>query len=206
MNARKNRSKMRKLIYTLLIAVIATVALQSCEDIITYDEMPQITFSKVYIADTLDELQNDIKLQRIHVEVIDGDGNLGLNRDDNSGYYHPDSIWYNNLFVSIFHKKADGTYEELSDISENMRYRIPYKAPVGQNKYLKAEVIIKVEIPLEFINYDTIRYEFFIYDRDLNKSEVAQSCDIPIRKHGTIWADGHTSLVADKEESSDDKQ
>lgn len=170
-------------------------ALYSCEDMATYDEKPQISFSKVYIADTLDALQNKIKLQRVHLEVIDGDGNVGLNRNDTTGPYHPDSLWYNNLFVKIYNKEANGSYRELSDLSEKMKYRIPFKEPIGQNKYMKAEVIVKIEIPLEFINYDTIRYEFFIYDRDLQKSEIEESCDIPIRQHGTIWADGHTSLV-----------
>lgn len=178
-----------------IIAAIAMAALYSCEDMATYDEKPQISFSKVYIADTLDALQNKIKLQRVHLEVIDGDGNVGLNRNDTTGPYHPDSLWYNNLFVKIYNKEANGSYRELSDLSEKMKYRIPFKEPIGQNKYMKAEVIVKIEIPLEFINYDTIRYEFFIYDRDLQKSEIEESCDIPIRQHGTIWADGHTSLV-----------
>ncbi len=202
-NPKQDNRKMRSQIIAILTA-IAAVILCSCEDIVTYDPMPQVSFSKVYVADTLDALQNEIKLQRIHMEVIDGDGNLGLNRDDNTGPYSPDSVGYNNLYISIF-SKINGEYRELSNLSDKMHYRIPFKEPIGQNKYMKAEVIVKVEIPIASFDYDTIRYEFFVYDRDLNKSEVARSCDIAIRNHGTTWADGHTSYVK-KEDDNNTKQ
>jgi len=190
---------MRKIIIALSVVSMLICAM-ACDEIETYDPMPRIEFTKVYLADTLDALGNEVKLQRIHVEVIDGDGNLGLNREDNTEQWSPDSIGYNNLFISVFSKNADKTYQELTGISENMRYRIPYKKPIGQNKYMKAEVIIKVEVPITSLDYDTIRYEFFVYDREMNKSEIATSCDIPARRHGTVWADGHGSFFAEKED------
>ncbi len=178
----------------------------SCDEIETYDPMPRVEFTKVYMADTLDELQNEVKLQRIHLEVIDGDGNVGLNREDNKGPYSPDSIGYNNLFITVFHKMSDGSYQELTEISDNMRYRIPFKEPIGQNQYMKAEIIVKVEVPVTAFDYDTIRYEFFVFDRLMNKSNVATSCDIPARRHGTVWADGKTSFVKDEDDSQDDSE
>ncbi|MCQ2249641.1 MAG: hypothetical protein MJZ66_00885 [Bacteroidales bacterium] len=193
---------MRKLLIALSVAII--IGAISCDEIETYDPMPRVEFTKVYLADTLDELQNEVKLQRIHLEVIDGDGNLGLNRDDNKGQFDPDSIGYNNLFITVFHKTKDGSYQELTEISDNMRYRIPYKEPIGQNQYMKAEIIVKVEVPLAALDYDTIRYEFFVFDRKMNKSNVATSCDIPARRHGTVFADGHTSFVKEETDSDED--
>jgi hypothetical protein len=63
---------------TLIIAVL--IAAASCSDLETYSEIPKVEFKKVFLADTIDELDNKVKLQEISLQVIDGDGNLGLNR------------------------------------------------------------------------------------------------------------------------------
>ena len=54
----------------------------ACEKLESYPEVPSVEFVKVFTADSVDALENDIKLQEIYLEVIDGDGNLGLNDDD----------------------------------------------------------------------------------------------------------------------------
>lgn len=158
-------------------------------------------FVSVYLADTVDALGNDVKLQNLNLEVIDGDGNLGLNSEDTINSFAPDSEYYNNLFIRLF-QKTNGNYIEVEQLSKNLKYRVPYKAPIGQNKYLKAEVKIKIEIPLGYFDYDTVRYEIFVYDRDLNKSEIATSCDIPARGHGTVFANGECSFFQDEEEEN----
>jgi hypothetical protein len=196
--------KATKIIYAFIIAAIAAIG---CDKLETYSEIPEVNFQQVYIADTLDALGNDIKLQNITIQVIDGDGNLGLNTEDTTGNFAPNSQYYNNLFITISRKLDDGSYKQLDNLTGN--YRIPYKAPIGQNKYLKAEIKIKMEIALGYIDYDTIRYEIQVCDRLLNSSEKAISCDIPIRRHGTVWADGHTSFFADEEteeESSENSE
>ncbi len=162
---------------TLIIAVL--IAAASCNDLETYSEIPKVEFKKVFLADTIDELDNKVKLQEISLQVIDGDGNLGLNREDK------DSL--RNLFITVF-KKENGQYERTGDTTYT--YRIPYKQPIGQNKYLRAEVIVTMTTPSLYINYDTIRYEIYIQDRADNLSETITTCDIPIRQNGTVYADG----------------
>lgn len=160
-----------------MIAVL--IAAASCSDLETYSEIPKVEFKKVFLADTTDDLDNKVKLQAISLQVIDGDGNLGLNREDK------DSL--RNLFITVF-KKEKGRYERTDDTTYT--YRIPYKQPIGQNKYLRAEVIVSMTTAQKNINYDTIRYEIYIQDRADNLSETITTCDIPIRQNGTVYADG----------------
>lgn len=162
---------------TLIIAVL--IAAASCSDLETYSEIPKVEFKKVFLADTIDELDNKVKLQEISLQVIDGDGNLGLNRNEADSLY--------NLFITIY-KKEKGQYQRTNDTIG--KYRIPYKQPIGQNKYLRAEVIVNMTTSLSILQYDTIRYEIYIQDRADNLSETITSCDIPIRQNGTVYADG----------------
>lgn len=186
----------------VLFITVLLLTLYACSKLETYSELPSVEFKSVYLADTVDVLGNDVKLQNVTLEIIDGDGNLGLNDKDTTGDFSPESLYYNNLFITVS-AKHEGSYSELQKVSENLRYRIPYKAPIGQNKYLKAEVKVKIEIPLGYFDYDTVRYEFFVYDRDLNKSEIAVSCDIPARGHGTVFAGGKCSFFEEEDEETE---
>lgn len=173
MNLRAN------ILAALLIAVL-TIAAASCSDLETYSEIPKVEFQKVFLADTTDkDLGNKEKLQQITLQITDGDGNLGLNRTDN------DTL--RNLFIYI-HKKQNGQYIRTADTANT--YRIPYKQPIGQNKYLRAEVIVSMKTLQQYITYDTARYEIYIQDRDNNVSDTIITCDIPIRFNGTVYADG----------------
>jgi len=166
-------------ILAALIVIAVMIAAASCSDLETYSEIPRVEFQKVFLADTTDKLGNNVKLQEITLQVIDGDGNLGLNRSDN------DSL--RNLFIIIY-KKQNGQYVRTADTANT--YRIPYKQPVGQNKYLRAEVIVSMTTSQQYVNYDTARYEIYIQDRADNVSDTITTCDIPIRMKGTVYADG----------------
>ena len=169
----------RATILAATIVIAAMIAAASCKDLETYSEIPRVEFKKVFLADTTDKLDNKVKLQEITLQVIDGDGNLGLNRDEADSLY--------NLFITIY-KKGKGLYQRTNDTIG--KYRIPYKQPIGQNKYLRAEVIVNMTTSLSILQYDTIRYEIYIKDRADNTSDTITSCDIPIRQNGTVYADG----------------
>lgn len=166
------------------------IAAASCSDLETYSEIPKVEFQKVVLADTIDndDLGNKVKRQEITLKITDGDGDLGLTR------YGDDTTKY-NLFITIF-KKEQGYYVRTSDAIQ--KFRIPYKQPIGQNKYLRALVIASVTTAQQSINYDTVHYEIYIQDRADNVSETITTCDIPIRTNGTVYADG--TIEVEKQE------
>lgn len=174
------------------VSLILLIIFYSCGDVKSYPDEPEIKFEYVYLADTVNAAGTNVKLQKLCFEVVDGDGNIGGYEQDTS-----------NLFISILAKRTDGTYREITDFngeSIKFKYRIPYNQPVGQNKYLKASVRVKIESELAYFNYDTIKYEFYVYDRDLNRSNTEESCDIPVKLHGTVYSDGEISVVEEEEE------
>lgn len=194
---------MKKVCAIIIVAFVATV-LWSCEKVVSYDSIPSVEFTSVYLADTVDGLGNDVKMQRLTLFVTDGDGNLGLNESDTTGNYATDSYYYHNLFIVLSQKRSNGTYDEIQNLSNSLRYRIPYNKPVGQNKYLEASIKVKIEIPTAYFDYDTVRYEIVVYDRDLNCSQTALSCDVPARIHGTVFADGSVSIIEDEPEEEEE--
>lgn len=194
---------MDRLVNILTIWMMAIIiASTSCNDLETYSDIPEVEFLQVYLADVTDSLGNKVKQQDILIKVIDGNGDLGLNRDeqyikvDSSSEAKPDTC---NLFVKTMKKTAEGSYETIEKMPE-ASYRIPYKQPIGQNKYLRAEITIYITTAQNFIDFDTIRYEIYVRDRARNMSNTAISCDIPIRRHGIFYADGTTEYLDEKED------
>jgi len=191
---------MRNIISKISVAALLLAGICSCEKMESYSYIPEVRFVKVYIADTTDKLKNKVKHQLLYFDVIDGDGNLGLNKEDTLDVFNKDSVYYHNLFISVYAKDSSSVIYPLVELNDNLKYRIPYNAPVGQNKYLKAEIKVSIDIPLSYVTFDTIRYEFYVYDRNLNKSNIYETCDIPVKVHGTVYADGTVKKVKEKDE------
>jgi len=169
--------------FSCIIIIVAFLA-YSCQVPKSYPPEPAIRFLKLYQTDSTDALLNKVKRHELYFEVIDGDGNVGLNSDDTMGKFHPDSIFYHNLFLTLY-QKVNGNYLKI-DIGDDLNFRTPYKELIGQNKYLKAEVKVVIEIPEQFFNYDTVMYEFYMYDRTFIQSNIEFTPDIPVNFTGII--------------------
>jgi hypothetical protein len=166
---------MKSKILTILIIFVSVIFLYYCQKPQTYPEIPNISFDKIIFKDTLDALQNRGKKAILLFNLVDGDGDIGRNQEDTT----------KDLFIKLFSKK-NGSFSEVKlKIPHN--YTMPYLTPVGQNKTLKA--LVKIDMfytPLSQFPYDTIRYEFSIFDRALNQSNVVVSPEIPVSFNGTV--------------------
>lgn len=158
-----------------VILAILLLAIFSCKKPESYSEIPEISFKDIRIENTYDTLDNQIKRVFLTFYVIDGDGDIGLDTSEHYPPYDTSSVYYHNLFINEF-EKIDGIYEPI-DLTVPLFYRIPNIVQKGKNKTLKADVIIKLDYTLPSL-YDTIKYEFFIYDRALHKSNTVSTPDI----------------------------
>jgi hypothetical protein len=177
---------------TCIIFLITTlIGVFSCSKPQTYSPIPVITFDKVILKDTLEKIGNSydtVKLVKLVFKLIDGDGDIGLKPDETDILYkYRDSLWNNNFF-STRYKFVHGQQIEVIDTLSPPFYRIPYVVPVGQNKTLKATISINITYPYYStgLEFDTVRYEFFIVDRALNKSNVEVTPKIPLKTDGII--------------------
>ena len=167
-----------------ILFVMLAIALFSCIDPVSYPDEPAIKYKSFGYLDTLDELGNKILLCRLTFECTDGDGNLGLREDDTIGRFHFDSMYYHNCFITLY-EKLEGEYKKI-DIPIEHNYRIPYTPPTGQSPALIADVIVKMEYPVAYFNYDTIRYEFYVVDRDFTRSNTVTTPDIFFTEDVTV--------------------
>jgi hypothetical protein len=139
----------------------------SCEEISpTYPDIPAVDYQGYQLRIIEDQLGNKTLVGRITFEFTDGDGNIGLppllETDDPNA---PDTVKY-NFFLQVF--DLQGYEFVMVPESEGgiLKYRIPYldKQP------LKGTMDLDISYPV--IIHDTLFYTFYIFDRDLNRSNT----------------------------------
>ena len=162
--------KLKNIIFTFLF--LFAIMLFSCEEIRKYPDVPEVEYKTHTFYTTTDALGNPIILVTLEIEVTDGDGDLG-NPPIGQGV-DPDSSDY-DLYMTLYERKNDDYIAPL-DQDTILKYRFPYIEREGQNKLIRGTI----EVDLEFkkIKYDTIAYSFYIYDREMHKSNVDTTEDI----------------------------
>ena len=158
---------MKKLLFFVLIFLIFF----SCKKPEKYSDIPQIKFKEIPVKDTID-FQNHIKRCVLTFSLIDGDGDIGFKDGDTFPPYNYDGEYYNNLWITMY-KIVDGK-TVIVDTSENKtsyNYRTTYIQPQGQNKSLKCTIFVNLDFNLPS-SWDSLQFEFYMYDRALHKSNV----------------------------------
>ncbi len=174
---------MGKLMYISVTAVLSAILLIACEAPRSYPDTPEIKFKSLLIADSVDGLDNKIKLVQLTVSVVDGDGDIGIKFSDGiyPGFEDLDS---SDMFIDLF-EKIDGEFVKV-DLLAGDKYKIPYMEPEGQDKTFKGDIEVSIPYSDTLFTYDTIKYSFYIYDRAMHKSNIAESPVIPADTLGLI--------------------
>lgn len=163
----------------ILTAIIsAALVLPECTKIEQLPAEPKISFTSFTVFDTIDILGNEAKGGRLKFYFEDGDGNMGL---DEPASGDEDST---NMFLTLY-RKTNGTMvpAEDNDVLKPSDYRIPYMERTGVNRILKGTISITF-IYLFWSPADTIKYDFYIEDRALNKSNIASTSEIILGRTG----------------------
>ena len=156
--------------------IITAIFAGSCRKIEQLPPEPRIEFMNFTVFDTIDILGNSCKGGILKFYFEDGDGNLGL-RTPESG--ETDTT---NLFLTLF-RKVNGLMAQVpeDDPLKPSNYRIPYMERTGQNKILRGTI----SVTFLYLFYspedtDTIRYDFYIKDRDDNISNTESTTEIAL--------------------------
>lgn len=159
-------------ILKLLVIFLIVLAFVSCRKIEQMPAIPHIEYTSFAVFDTLDILGNRAKGGRLKFTFEDGDGDLGLNA---TSEMQPDTT---NLFFTLYRiKKGNLVLSGDDDPLKPSAYRIPYMERLGQNKILKGTISVTF-LYLFYSPADTIKYDFYILDRALNKSNIASTGEI----------------------------
>lgn len=164
---------MRIFKYAVLV-IPALFFLASCHKIEQISPIPSISFTSFTIFDTTDILGNQSKAGKLSFFFEDGDGDIGLNPPVG---FQSDST---NLFLTLY-RKTDGEMvpADPDDPLYPSAYRIPYMVRLGQNKILRGTINVTL-LYLFYSPTDTIKYDFYIEDRALHKSNVDSTSEIVI--------------------------
>ncbi len=146
--------------------IILTVFSVSCEKIQKYPDTPTVEYKSFSLYQSQDALGNNILLGKLSIRFTDGDGDIGIEQPDSLA--QADSLKY-NLFLT-FWAYQNNEWSQAEDATSIQNFRIPYIERTGQNKTLTGTVVVDLEY--KTIKFDTIRYTFYILDRQFNKSNV----------------------------------
>lgn len=118
----------------------------------------------------------------LNFSFTDGDGDLGLNANDTTAPYNIKGTDFYNIYISYF-EKENGVFK-LVTLSSPFNYRFPRIESQSKTNELVGKM--KIKIPAPYYNPllsvgDTVKYEFYIADRALNKSNITSSGDVVIK-------------------------
>lgn len=164
---------------SLIFSVLAVLAVISCKRIEEYPPEPTITyldFEKIF--NTTDSIFDRGILK---FEFTDGDGDLGLAKNDTFPPFNPGSKYYYNLIIDYFEVRNGvetsvpltfyNTETEQFD-TIYLSARIPLLTPKGSNKTLSGEIYDTMFIYNYYSDFDTLFLKFKIVDRALHESNI----------------------------------
>jgi len=149
--------------------IFVALALTGCPTPKTLPDIPRVEYKSFILEKKINALNQEILTGTLTFDFEDGDGDIGFEALQDS-LDAPDSLKY-NLFLTLY-EMVNGKYRELdtSELLSPPYYRIPPLDREGQNKTLKGE--ISVDIEYFTIEYDTLRYSFYLMDRAFHRSNV----------------------------------
>ena len=152
-----------------------SLVLSGCPTPKVLPDEPRIEFTSFILGKKPNELGGSTWIGELRFDFEDGNGDIGIDTPYDS-LNAPDSLLY-TLFLTI-HEKVDGQYTMVDpeDLETPPYYRIPPLDPEGQNKTLSGEIMVEIQYLL--IEYDTIKYSFYILDRAFHRSNVDTTTEI----------------------------
>ena len=149
----------------IIIAICCLFVVSACEaSYPDYDETPLVEF--VSAATSVDESDKKVDFT---FALYDGDGDIGLTSKDTVAPF-VDSFQQN--FYAVVHYVHDG---DTTELPYNFSYRIPILRESGNNKFIKANVTVKMNFAKSVFLYDSVLFYYYVYDRKLHKSNVDTS-------------------------------
>ena len=150
----------------------------NCSRVQSYSDVPEIGFVSLSFENVTTALGTD-RMAVLVFSFVDGDGDIGVRSRS-----HQDSI--SKIHYTWQKKLTGGTYEpyKFPKTGTTDSTAIPYNSVMNkdeaQNKTLKGTIQIALYAPDKPQDVDTMRIEYFIFDRAGNKSNVDKTPDFSI--------------------------
>lgn len=188
---------MRKLFLYSLITIFTILGFSSCLTKPDFPFQPSISFSSIVKKSILDPNNNPIEDSVIiEINFRDGNGDIGLTAGDTTGNFAPfladksRNPFYYNYYCTIYRRnKFTGEYERFpmpklpppnDNIETNLHGRVPPLLENARPSPIEGKLQYKIGgiDPGIFNKRDSIRFEVYIYDKALNKSNIINTTSI----------------------------
>lgn len=155
----------------IVFIICSFICFSSCkESYPDYDETPVVEF----VSATTSSDESDKKVA-FTFALYDGDGDIGLSEKDTIPPF-VDSFQQNFYATAFYIDNGDTTA-----LPYNFSYRIPRLRDEGNDKFIKANVTVTMSFAKSVFTYDSVLFQYFVYDRKLHKSNVDTSSVIEFR-------------------------
>ncbi|MDD3875203.1 MAG: hypothetical protein PHT69_01130 [Bacteroidales bacterium] len=160
-----------------IFLVLLLIAFSACLKREEYPIVPHIEY--VSFTKIANENGIDVKGQ-LMFSFTDGDGDIGLATGDTLPPYQRGGDYYYNFF--IFYNEVQNGQIVRIELPQPFHVRLPVITPTGNNKAIKGEIEIELDIFNPVSLYDTILFDFYIVDRALNESNTVRTPQIVVKK------------------------
>ena len=167
---------MKKILSLFCVFGFVGCCLWSCGRNVSYSDIPEIRFKSLVFEDRMDPGLDISRYAVLTFSFIDGDGDIGVRSPDesNSKIHY---TWYKKIQDRYEpYQFASGTVADSTDIP----YDTVMNKDEANNKTLKGAIEVALSPPLKPQGVDTMRIEFYIFDRARNKSNVEYTPDFSI--------------------------
>lgn len=179
----------RAKIIKISLFLFATGIILSCLKPKEYPDTPVIEFKSLTEYGDHDSAE-------VSFTFKDGDGDIGLDEKDTFPPFDPQSRYFKNVYLLYMYKDTvTGTFKPFLKYNKACGgdttnpgdcdtlfkvYRIQNITPKGQNKVLDGEIKIKLKGPYFEMGkgHKTVKYEIFMFDRALHKSNTVETSEI----------------------------
>jgi hypothetical protein len=146
------------------IALLSTLAL-GCEKSKQFPDVPYVEIRTYNLVAANVDPQALNEHLALNFYFTDGDGNIGLEDNQKQPPFCDTCDHYYNLYVNVY-SKINGVFV----LNYPYNARIKNLTPNGQNQSLEGTMDYKIDIANRLS--DTIKVDFYLEDRDLNKSNI----------------------------------
>ena len=116
----------------------------------------------------------------LNITFTDGDGDIGLAPNQTYPPYDTAGPYFYNLVITYF-EKQQGEFKQI-DLNPPFSARIPVLNAQFPGKAIKGLISDTLDLSLKPHVNDTIKFEAFIYDRALHKSNTVTTPEIILKR------------------------
>lgn len=177
--------------------ILVMLVYSSCRQFEDFPDEPVIKYDN-FLIET--EAETGITTRGVlAITYTDGNGDLGLAEWDTLPPHNYGSLYYYNMIIT-YYEMHFGEWEQTDLVywnNEDQQFdtltfnaRIPVLTPLTGNQAIKGFIqdTLFLYNPLSEKEYDTIKFDVFIIDRDLNESNTVETPTIIVQRDTTIFS------------------